>query len=200
MRKLLVLLLLAPSALVYACGGDDSGNDGGTDAQADNTTKDSGGADTSTDTGPQDSGTDVTDSSTSDVTITLQCQRPGDCFDGGQLDAAYPPDSGEVCCATAVTTGTQPNCSLASLTTACKAPGSCASNIPLSLNCGTDTIRGCAHAAECTDGDERFTTTTSVARSRSGEAGGAVLCKQHHRRDSGRREVPRRRPVIFVCG
>lgn len=149
MRKVWLLLLLAPSAIIYACGGDNSGNDGGTDAANDITVKpDTGGGDAGTDaakdTGPTDSGG-------GDVVISITCQHPSDCFDGGALDAAYPPDSGEVCCATAVTTGQVPNCSLQSLTTACKAPGQCASDIPLSQTCGTDTLRGCAHAAECTE-------------------------------------------------
>ena len=152
MRKAWFLLLLAPSALVWACGSDDTNNadSGGNDATTSDVAnnKDTGTTDTGTkdtgnggDTGSQDAG--------NDVVVNVTCKHPVDCIDGGQADAAYPPDSGEVCCATVSLTGTFPQCSVQSLTTACTAPGQCASNIPFS--CGTDTVRGCSHAAECTE-------------------------------------------------
>jgi hypothetical protein len=152
MRKLWLLLLLAPAAFVYACGGDDT-TDGGSDAANDNTTKPDSGGDAAGDSAVNDAAKDTgpTDSGGGDVVVSITCQHPSDCFDGGAADAAYPPDSGEVCCAVAVTTGQVPNCSLSSLTTSCKAPGNCASDIPLSQTCGTDTLRGCAHAAECVE-------------------------------------------------
>jgi len=163
MRKAYFLLLLAPAAIAYACGGGTDTGDGGTDATPDNTTSDS-----STD-GGKDSGPDaVSDASDAavDVVISVTCLHPADCIDGAVLDAAYPPSSGEVCCGTLVTTGTLPNCTFDSVVTQCEAPGSCASNIPLQLTCGTDTVRGCQHASECVEAN-----FDSCCRFSQGDAG-----------------------------
>jgi hypothetical protein len=171
MNKRAYLLLLLPSAMAYACGtSDDTIPDGGSpdalpdttvadaskdtgadspiDAPADTTVSDASndaGADAPID-GPADSGGDAG----SDSGINLACLHPADCFDGGALDAAYPPDAGEVCCGTLVTTGVIPSCSFVSLTTQCVAPSSCGSSISL-FSCGTDTVRGCQHASECVE-------------------------------------------------
>ena len=153
MRKAYFLLLLVPSAVIYACGGSTNDIDGGSDAASDNTTNQDAAADTGngSDTGSDGNTSDGgTKDATQDVVFNISCLYPYQCIDGGEPDAAYPPTSGEVCCGTLVLTGTMiQNCSLASLTTQCSAPGSCASNVALS--CGTDTIRGCEHAAECTE-------------------------------------------------
>src|ERR1700690_3147752 len=114
MRKAYFLLLLAPAALVYACGGGDD-SDGGTDASNDQTTNGASKPDTSTnDTGTTEAGKDAAP----DVTINITCLRPSNCFDGGAQDAADPPDSGEVCCGTIATSGSFPNCAFGSASTA----------------------------------------------------------------------------------
>jgi hypothetical protein len=194
MSKAYYLLFLFPAAVVYACGGSDStGVDGGTDAEADNTVpSDSGSKDTSTvDTGADtggndatvdtgaDTGTDATTNDSgsdtgvadagSDSAINVTCLHPADCIDGGSADAAYSPDSGEVCCGTLVTTGTAPACTAVTLTTQCSAPSSCASNIPFS--CGTDTVRGCQHAAECAE-----TNYDQCCTFNGGDAGNVQFC------------------------
>jgi hypothetical protein len=156
MRKPWLLLLLVPSALVYACGGDSSPSDGGTDAVADNTVKDSGG-DTATDTGPGDTGADTGKDAGGDVSVTLTCLKPADCFDGGG-DAAFPPDAGEVCCGTVQTSGTFPQCSFNSASTVCQAPGACPTNVNLQ-SCGTDQVRLCESDTECTENGGNLTNT-----------------------------------------
>jgi hypothetical protein len=179
--RCLLPLLLAPAVVASACGGDDT-TDGGTDAAADNTLHDASsvdGSDASQDTGATDAGTDSatdasTDSSTdagtdaADGSINVSCLHPADCFDGG-ADAADPPDSGEVCCGTLVTTGMLPSCTFVSLTTQCTAPSSCTSNVPLS--CTTDTIRGCQHASECIE-----TGYDQCCTFNGGDAGNVQFC------------------------
>jgi len=151
MRKAWLLLLLAPSALVWACGGDDT-SDGGTDAQSDNTTKPDTGGDGAADA--KSDGTSTLDSSNDVVTnpdqFSVTCRQPSDCVDGGMPDVAYPPsEAGVVCCGDLVLSGQIPNCNFDSFATKCQAPGSCASNIQ--LTCGTDIVRGCAHNSECAE-------------------------------------------------
>jgi hypothetical protein len=153
MRKAWLLLLLAPSALVWACGGGDNVDlDGGSDAQGDNTTKnDSGGDGGSKDGVASDTSTDT---SSNDVAneggFNIACRAPSDCIEGGIPDGSYPPaEAGVVCCGTLVLSGQPPNCNFDSLTTVCQTPGTCASNI--ALQCTTDTIRGCEHTSECTE-------------------------------------------------
>src|SRR5450432_4237177 len=107
MKKAYLLLLLAPSALVYACGGDDSTDGGADSGNKDSTTGDAA-ADTSTADVAADSAKDGGADAPNDVSVTITCIHPADCFDGGMADAAYPPDSGEVCCATVNLTGTFP--------------------------------------------------------------------------------------------
>src|SRR5512142_1675195 len=104
MRKAWLLLLLAPSALVYACSGDSTTTDGGTDATANDSAPDVAKQDSGTDTGTQDTG--VKDAAI-DVSLTLDCFKPADCIDGGDPDAAYPPDSGAVCCGNVIGNGNQ---------------------------------------------------------------------------------------------
>jgi len=151
MRKAYFLLLLVPPVAIYACGGSADDTDGGNDAASDNTTN----KDSSADTGTSDAGSDGnandvnTQDVANDVVVSITCVYPYQCIDGGVPDAAYPPSSGEVCCGTLVLGGTIPNCTFTSLSTQCSAPGSCASNVALA--CTTDTIRGCKHAAECTE-------------------------------------------------
>lgn len=171
MRKVWLLLLLAPSALVYACGGDDSKSDGGSDAANDNTTNpDTGGGDAAKDTSTNDTGTDTGPGDAgNDVSFTVTCLKPADCIDGGNPDAAYPPDSGEVCCATVQTSGTFPNCSLNAASTKCSAPSACASQFALS--CGTDTARLCTNTTECTEG-----TYNDCCSADLGDAGTIHLC------------------------
>jgi hypothetical protein len=172
MHKAYLLLLLAPSALVYACGGSDNSTlDGGGDATVDSpgndsSKNDSGGQDSSNDTSPMnDGGQDATQ----DVSVSIACTEPAQCIDGGNLDAAYPPSSGEVCCAQVTTTGAFPNCKPSSVSTACSAPGSCASSYSTS-SCSTDTFRACAHNAECTETQFNKCCTAKVGD------GGATFC------------------------
>jgi hypothetical protein len=146
MRKAWLLLLLAPSALVYACSGDNNTNDAGTDATTDVATKPDAAPDTGTDAA-KDSGTDAPQQS--DASFTLTCFKPADCFDGGG-DAAFPPDAGEVCCGTVQTSGTFPSCSFDQAGTACQAPSACATTIGLQ-SCGTDQVRLCESNTECAE-------------------------------------------------
>ena len=149
MRKAWLLLLLAPSALVFACGGDDSGTDGGSDAANDNTTKPDSGGDAANDTGTTPERTPDAGDAGNDVSITITCLKPADCIDGGG-DAAFPPDSGEVCCGTVQTSGSFPQCSFNSASTACQAPGACPTTVNLQ-SCGTDQVRLCEADKECTE-------------------------------------------------
>jgi hypothetical protein len=173
MRKTWLLLLLAPSALIYACGGDSSTNDGGTDATSD-VANDTSKPDTGTnDTGTNDTG--VQDSGLGDVSITLDCLKPADCFDGGG-DAAFPPDSGEVCCGTVQTSGTFPQCSFGAASTKCSAPSACATTISLQ-SCSTDTVRLCESDTECTEqGTNNFNKYTKCCSTSLGDAGRVHFC------------------------
>jgi hypothetical protein len=148
MRKAYFLLLLVPPVAIYACGGSTDESDGGSDAASDNTTNTDSSADAG-DAGSDGNANDVNAQDVAnDVVFNITCRYPYECIDGGEPDAAYPPSSGEVCCGTLTLGGMLP-CSLTSLTTQCTAPGSCASDVMLA--CATDTIRGCKHAAECTE-------------------------------------------------
>ena len=161
------LLTLAPVALVHACGGaDDTIVDGGpNDATVDVPTIDAANDITASDTGPGDvvQGTDTgpgdasdaeandTGSDASDAGTQYACAYPSQCVDGGDLDAAYPPDAGVVCCATVVTKGPSIfSCTLASVTTTCSTPASCPSSLDTTA-CGTSTFRGCDFTSECTE-------------------------------------------------
>jgi hypothetical protein len=146
-KEAYLLLLLAPSAVIYACGGDSSTADGGLDATTDSPGTDAPGIDAAKDTGSgNDAGNDT--GPQGDGSVSIQCAFPAECVDGGDLDAAYPPaDSGVVCCATVNLSGSFPNCSFGSFSTACTAPSACASNV--NLACSTDTLRACAHNSEC---------------------------------------------------
>ncbi len=112
MRKAYFLLLLAPTAIVWACGGSDNTTiDGGSDATTDTSTGDS--------SPPGDSGTNDANKNdggpgdaSQDLNINITCQKPANCFDGGDPDAAYPPDSGEVCCGTRPDLGNFPELQL----------------------------------------------------------------------------------------
>jgi hypothetical protein len=150
MRKAYLFLLLAPSALAYACGGDNGTGDGGTDATTnDVATQDS----PSNNDGSTDAGMDVSNDAASDApketSVMITCLHPADCIEGGIPDAAYPPDSGEVCCGALTTSGSFPNCSLDGLSTMCSTASACPTAfVPA---CSTDTVRGCQHASECTE-------------------------------------------------
>ena len=152
MRKVWLLLLLAPSALVYACGGDDT-TDGGADAANDTTTKPDSGGDTGTDTGTNDTGTDTgPGDSGGDVSITVTCLQPSDCVDGGVADAAYPPaDAGVVCCGDIKGNNNAQQCQIVSAATSCKAPGQCATSFAGLVSCSSATVRLCDFASECTE-------------------------------------------------
>lgn len=158
MRKAWLLLLVAPSVLVWACGGggDDSDAGGNNDAQADNTTKtDSGGIETSTiDSSSTDAG------SNPDV-VAVACHFPGDCVNGNEADAAYPPaEAGVVCCGKLVLSGTPPECNFDSFTSKCQAPTACNSDIQLA--CTTNTVRGCAHTSECVESNYNHCCTVAA--------------------------------------
>jgi hypothetical protein len=152
MRKAWLLLLLAPSALVFACGGDDTGTDGGSDAQADNTVKDGSGGDAANDTSANDTGTDTGPGDAGgDVAISVTCLKPADCIDGGDPDAAYPPDSGVVCCGDIKGNNNAQQCQIVSASTSCTAPGSCATSFTGLVSCSSATVRLCESASECTE-------------------------------------------------
>lgn len=178
MRKTYLLLLLAPAALVWACGGSDDSvaTDGGPDATTDAIPGDSSN-DTASGDGNANDGkaNDGGSDAAQDVSVTLDCFKPADCFDGGNPDAAYPPDSGEVCCGTVSTSGTFPQCSFNSAATACKAPGSCATNISLS-SCTTDTVRLCASDTECTEKGNNITTYNKCCSTAYQDAGRVHFC------------------------
>ena len=171
MRKAWLLLLLAPSALVYACGGDDTKTDGGSDAPNDNTVKN--------DTGGGDAGNDVaqnndtgTNDAGADVSITIDCLAPSDCVDGGVDGGVYPPaDAGVVCCGTITGNGNQQTCSIVSASTKCQAPSSCATNFGGLVTCSSATVRLCKTAAECTEQGENL---CCVAQ--AGDAGSVQIC------------------------
>lgn len=176
MRKAYFLLLLAPTAIIWACGGTDSTIDGGNpDATTDSTTGDSSppGDSSTNDANKNDGG--PSDAS-QDLNIKITCQKPADCFDGGNPDAAYPPDSGEVCCGTVQTAGQFPNCSFNSASTTCDAPSACATKIGLQ-SCGTDTVRLCSADSECTEqGGQSFTTYTKCCSTQYQDAGRVHFC------------------------
>ena len=172
MRKAFLLLLLAPSALVYACGGDSStGDAGGNDATTnDVATKDSSTTDTSTnDTGTQDTG--VTDAGI-DVQLALDCFKPADCVDGGSADAAYPPnDAGVVCCGNIEGNGNTQACQITGASTTCKAPGQCNTSFTGLATCSSATVRFCSTAAECTEQGNNLCCTANA-----GDAGSFKVC------------------------
>lgn len=175
MRKAYLLLVLAPAALVWACGGSDdsiSGDGGGNDATTDgNPQNDTGTTDGSSDAAKTDGATDAGQ----DVSITITCIKPADCIDGGNLDAAYPPDSGEVCCGTVQTAGTFPNCAFNAASTTCAAPSACATSIGLQ-SCGTDTVRLCSADSECTEMGTSFTTYNKCCSATYQDAGRVHFC------------------------
>ncbi len=166
-RAYLLPLVLVPSALVYACGGsDNSAIDGGLDATADNTVPGDSAADTSQDTSSDATAEGGKDAAV-DVVISVACRKPANCFDGGDPDAAYPPDGGEVCCGTIVTTGTG-KCSLVSATTACEAPSSCPTSFV--AGCGSDTVRLCSSDPECVETGGGFGDYTQCCTLKFGDA------------------------------
>lgn len=169
MRKPYLLLLLVPSAVTWACSGDDNVGDGGSDAAHDVTVSDSSTPDTGTkDTSTNDSATDAG----ADVQLTLDCFKPADCVDGGDPDAAYPPaDAGVVCCGNVMGNGDVQACQLTGASTTCKAPGACATNFAGLLSCSSATVRFCATNAECTEqGNDKCCTANG------GDAGTFHIC------------------------
>jgi hypothetical protein len=109
-------------------------------------------ADATTDAGSSEAAEDASEAEASNDASPLGCTVPADCIDGGVLDAAYPPSSGEVCCGTIETTGVTGHCALVSFTTHCAAPLACASSFPTTA-CTSDTVRLCQHASECVEQD-----------------------------------------------
>jgi len=168
MRKLWLLLLLAPSALIYACGGDDSGTDGGSDAANDNTTKtDSPTTDGSTnDVNNLDSST--TDASDAAVAFDVTCQKPADCT--GDAGA-------NVCCADIpVNGGTPPACKIVGISTSCTTGAACPTNITAQSTCnGTDQVRACATNADCTEAQYNKCCTFKLGGDAGGD-GGVSFC------------------------
>jgi hypothetical protein len=178
MRKLYLVLLLAPAAAIYACGGDDSSNvDGGMDVTSGDSPSGDAGNDSGQDgsnndaannDGGQDAGSDV-------VQVSLSCLKPADCVDGGNPDAAYPPaDAGVVCCGDITTAGTDITmCTLSSVSTACKSPSACPTTLDTS-GCGMDQLRVCAHKSECTEGMGTVNAIDQCCTLKSGDAGATV--------------------------
>ena len=116
-----------------------------TDAAADvgAPNKDAGKDATGTDAAAPDA-TAPTDSSVVDVVIpadaiSLTCQSPSDCGDGGA----------PLCCATLVTgPGSPPNCPILSLTSSCTT--TCVTSIKLAC-AHVSTVRACTQASDCTE-------------------------------------------------
>lgn len=126
MRRALVVVLAS-------CGASGSQSDAGADATVD-ATSDAPSIDSSANEGGSDGEADSAQG--------IACLVPADCIDGG--------DSGVVCCGTAVTIGSIPNCVTTDFSSQCSTPGACTSAID-SNECGTDTIRLCAHSSDCTE-------------------------------------------------
>lgn len=136
MRKAWLLLVLAPSALFYACGGGDD-SDGGSDANSDSTSDVSSKLDMGTTKDVVDAGP------------LLACHAPVDCV-GGDPNKPHPPEeAGVVCCGELDLAGTAPNCDFIQFTSKCIAPAGCPSDIQ--IMCTTSIVRGCAFTAECTE-------------------------------------------------
>jgi len=174
MRKTYLLpLLFVPSALIWACGGGDNVDiDGGLDATPDTTQSDGpSNNDGSTNDVANDTSTSDASDAGQDVTITLDCFKPADCIDGGDPDAAYPPDSGVVCCGTVATNGQQQSCKLTAVSTTCKAPGSCGTDFLGFLSCTDLTVRLCESDNECTEnGNNQLTTYNQCCTGSYGDA------------------------------
>jgi hypothetical protein len=168
MRKAYLLLLLAPSVLVWACGGsgDDSlAGDGGTNdaTTGDGGTNDSAtGQDTGSDVATNDGGTNDSGSTDSgnDAKLSLDCLSPADC------------DGGNVCCGDIALSGTVQNCTFSSVTTDCKSANSCPTSVLASISCtGTDQVRLCTQNADCTE--QQYNKCCTV---KQGDAGGVSIC------------------------
>jgi len=162
-RLIFTLVLAAPVACVWACGGsgdDSSGADGSTDGTTSgdgNGGHDGATADTGTtgdgsggDTGTGNDGGTATDGSTSadgSVESGITCESPSDCTNG-------------FCCGTIVFNGgTLPNCDLQSVSSACMT--TCKSDVKLSCKT-TDTVRGCTQHTDCTDAGTGYTDCCTV--------------------------------------
>jgi len=141
--RTLFLLSFLPAAVLFACGGDSStGSDAGPDATTDGSPGKDAAPDTSTsDSGsPADAGPDVTPGDAGDggTVVSLTCTNPTEC-DGGS----------PFCCGTVTLNGgTPPNCSIASVTAACKAQ--CTTMLQFSCN-ASDTVRLCNANTDCTE-------------------------------------------------
>jgi hypothetical protein len=71
------------------------------------------------------------------------CSSPSDCTTAG---------SGDVCCAhIPVTGGTVPNCTTGALTVACSAAAQCPTQLGQITCSGTEVVRLCSQAADCTE-------------------------------------------------
>jgi len=148
MRKAYLLVLFAPAALVWACGGSGDDNltgDGGNDATTNdgNTQNDSATNDgaTNSDSSTNDAGAnDASSDVANDVKLDITCLNPSEC------------DGGDVCCGKLTVSGTQQNCKIASAQTQCATANTCATNVGASLQCsGTDTVRLCSSNTDCTE-------------------------------------------------
>ena len=176
MRKAYLLLLVVPSALIWACSGDDSGvQDGGSDATTDSPVTTDSGKDSSSNEAGNDSST--TDAGP-DVQLTIDCLKPADCVDGGDSDAAYPPgDAGVVCCGSVVGNGSQNACQIEGASTTCKAPGSCATDFSGLLSCSSATVRFCTTNAECTETSTNpLSDGSQCCTANAGDAGSFHVC------------------------
>ncbi|HEY1957661.1 MAG TPA: hypothetical protein VGH28_18705 [Polyangiaceae bacterium] len=171
MRKPYLLLAFVPAAIVWACGGgDDNLNlDGGPDATSDSAPKTDA---SSNDSATNDSSTnDGAADAAADVTLTLDCFKPADCVDGGDPDAAYPPDSGVVCCGTVTGNGNANACQIEGATTLCKDPASCKTSFTGLVTCSSATVRFCTTDSECTEGS-----ASQCCTANGGDAGKFHVC------------------------
>lgn len=139
------ITFLFGSLLVAACSSDPvfvTGTDAAADVGA--PAKDGGSDATASDATPPKDGATPSDSSVVDVVIpadaiSLTCQSPADCGDGGA----------SICCGSLETgSGQPPNCPIKSLTSKCAS--SCTTSITLTCN-STSTVRACAKNADCTE-------------------------------------------------
>lgn len=102
-----------------------------------------------------DDGSSIVDAKTKDAPNDSSNDSPSDAIsapDGATAPCVQPSDckSGQVCCETLVTKGNFfPSCTVDADTIACTAASACPTTV--GFNCGTDLLRRCTDAGDCTE-------------------------------------------------